>query len=121
MASWRSTGMYVDAIPPPRANVVDGMWIFKVNEPLVSPSAFKARYVARVEPEEISLPFPPGAREWHDMLRSFLADLGFRPSSADTSLFVRRVSTLFFILVYVNDLVFVTADTVALAEVKFEL
>ncbi|CAI7843516.1 unnamed protein product, partial [Closterium sp. NIES-53] len=29
MASWKSTGTYVDAVPPPRANIVDGMWIFR--------------------------------------------------------------------------------------------
>ncbi|CAI7755641.1 unnamed protein product [Closterium sp. NIES-54] len=41
------TGTYVDAVPPPRANIVDGMWIFRVKQPPVSPPAFKARYVAR--------------------------------------------------------------------------
>ncbi|CAI7750421.1 unnamed protein product, partial [Closterium sp. NIES-54] len=30
LASWRSTGTYVDVVPPPRANVVDSMWLFKV-------------------------------------------------------------------------------------------
>ncbi|CAI7856498.1 unnamed protein product [Closterium sp. NIES-53] len=29
MASWKSTGTYVDAFPPPGANIVDGMWIFR--------------------------------------------------------------------------------------------
>ncbi|CAI7931907.1 unnamed protein product, partial [Closterium sp. NIES-54] len=47
LASWRSTGTYVDAVPPPRANIVDGMWLFKVKQPLGSPPVFKARYVAR--------------------------------------------------------------------------
>ncbi|CAI7780494.1 unnamed protein product, partial [Closterium sp. NIES-53] len=47
--------------------------------------------------------------------------LGFRPSSADPSLFVRRGFILFFVLVYVNDLVFATPDIVALAEVKSKL
>ncbi|CAI7900096.1 unnamed protein product [Closterium sp. NIES-54] len=47
MASWKSTGTYVDEVPPPVANIVDGMWIFRVKRPLVSPPAFKARYVAR--------------------------------------------------------------------------
>ncbi|CAI7843550.1 unnamed protein product, partial [Closterium sp. NIES-53] len=60
-------------------------------------------------------------REWHDTLRSTIRDLGFRPSSADPSLFVRDGSTPFFILVYVNDLVFATPDRAALAEVKSEL
>ncbi|CAI7813400.1 unnamed protein product [Closterium sp. NIES-54] len=59
--------------------------------------------------------------EWHDTLRSTLRDLGFRPSFADTSLFVHAGSTPFFILVYVDDLVFATADRAALAEVKSEL
>ncbi|CAI7736817.1 unnamed protein product [Closterium sp. NIES-53] len=30
MASWKFTGTYVDAVPPPWANIVDGMWIFRV-------------------------------------------------------------------------------------------
>ncbi|CAI7793814.1 unnamed protein product [Closterium sp. NIES-53] len=47
MASWKSTGTYVDAIPPSRANIVDGMWIFRVKRPPGSPPAFKACYVAR--------------------------------------------------------------------------
>ncbi|CAI7803206.1 unnamed protein product [Closterium sp. NIES-53] len=47
MASWKSTGNYIDADPPSRANIVDGMWIFKVKRPPGSPPALKARYVAR--------------------------------------------------------------------------
>ncbi|CAI7903135.1 unnamed protein product, partial [Closterium sp. NIES-54] len=47
MASWKSTGTYVDEVPPPGANIVSGMWIFRVKRPPGSPSAFKARYVAR--------------------------------------------------------------------------
>ncbi|CAI7792727.1 unnamed protein product [Closterium sp. NIES-53] len=47
MASWKSTGTYVDAVPPSRPNIVDGMWIFRVKRPPGSPPAFKARYVAR--------------------------------------------------------------------------
>ncbi|CAI7853253.1 unnamed protein product [Closterium sp. NIES-53] len=30
MASWKSTGTYVDAVPPPGANIVSGMWIFRL-------------------------------------------------------------------------------------------
>ncbi|CAI7849633.1 unnamed protein product [Closterium sp. NIES-53] len=47
MASWKSTGTYVDEVPPPRANIISGMWIFRVKRPPGSPPAFKARYVAR--------------------------------------------------------------------------
>ncbi|CAI7848682.1 unnamed protein product [Closterium sp. NIES-54] len=46
-ASWKSTGTYVDEVPPPGANIVDGMWIFRVKRPPGSPPVFKARYVAR--------------------------------------------------------------------------
>ncbi|CAI7752003.1 unnamed protein product [Closterium sp. NIES-53] len=62
-------------------------------------------------------------REWHDTLRTTLASLGFSPSTADPSLFLRTDATLppFYILVYVDDLVFATADTKALAHVKSEL
>ncbi|CAI7883609.1 unnamed protein product [Closterium sp. NIES-53] len=47
MASWNSTGTYVDEVPPPGANIVSGMWIFRVKRPPGSPPVFKARYVAR--------------------------------------------------------------------------
>ncbi|CAI5972153.1 unnamed protein product [Closterium sp. NIES-65] len=195
MASWKSTGTYVDAVPPPGANIVSGMWIFRVKRPSGSPPVFKARYVARgfsqrqgvdyfqtFSPtpkmttlrvllhiaaqrdyelhsldfstaflqgslhEEIWLrrppgftgTFPPGTqwslqrpvyglrqapREWHDTLRTTLAALGFAPSTADPSLFLRIDTSLppFYILVYVDDLVFATADTAGLAYVKSEL
>ncbi|CAI7863477.1 unnamed protein product, partial [Closterium sp. NIES-53] len=47
MASWKSTGTYIDEVPPPGANIVSGMWIFRVKQPPGSPPVFKARYVAR--------------------------------------------------------------------------
>ncbi|CAI7774655.1 unnamed protein product [Closterium sp. NIES-54] len=195
MASWKSTGTYVDEVPPPRANIVSGMWIFRVKRPPCSPPVFKARYVAcgfsqrqgvdffqTFSPtpkmttlrvllhvaahrdyelhlldfsttflqgslhEEIWLRCPPGftgsfpagtqwslwrsvyglrqaPREWHDTLRTTLATLGFSPSTADPSLFLRTDTTLppFYVLVYVDDLVFATADTEALAYVNSEL
>ncbi|CAI7850144.1 unnamed protein product, partial [Closterium sp. NIES-54] len=64
---------------------------------------------------------PP--REWHDTLRTTLAALGFAPSTVDPSLFLRTDTLLppFYILVYVDDLVFATADTAGLAHVKSEL
>ncbi|CAI7762241.1 unnamed protein product [Closterium sp. NIES-53] len=62
-------------------------------------------------------------QERHDTLRTTLAALGFAPSSADPSLFLRTDATLllFYVLVYVDDLFFATADTEALALVKAEL
>ncbi|CAI7731161.1 unnamed protein product [Closterium sp. NIES-54] len=120
MASWKSTGTYVDAVPPPGANIVDGMWIFRVKWPPGSPPAFKARYVARGFShvhEEIWLRRPPGfigsfpagtqwslqrpvyglrqaPREWHDTLRMSLAALGFAPSTTGPSLFLRSDTSL---------------------------
>ncbi|CAI7799364.1 unnamed protein product [Closterium sp. NIES-54] len=195
MASWKSTGTYVDAVPPSQANIVDGMWIFRVKRPPGSPHAFKARYIARgfsqrqrvdyfqtFSPttktttvrvllhvaaqrdyelhsldfstafllgslhEEIWLRRPPGftgsfpagtqwslwrpvyglrqaPREWHNTLRTTLAALGFTPLTADPSLFLRTDTSLLplYFLVYVDDLVFATADTEALSLVKSEL
>ncbi|CAI7822509.1 unnamed protein product, partial [Closterium sp. NIES-53] len=188
---------YAEAItvPPSKANIVDGMWIFRVKRPPGSPPAFKARYFAQgfsqrqgvdffhtFSPtlkmttlrvllhvaaqrdykfhsldfstaflqgslhEEIWLrrppgftgSFPPGTkwslrrpvyglrqapREWHDTLRTTLAAFGFAPLTLDPSLFLRTDTSLppFYILVYVDDLVFATADTEALALVKSEL
>ncbi|CAI7808307.1 unnamed protein product [Closterium sp. NIES-54] len=195
MASWKSTGTYVDAVPPHGVNIVDGMYIFRVKQPPGSSPVFKARYVSRgfsqrqgVEffqtfsptpkmttlrvllhiaaqceyelhsldfniaflqgslHEEIWLRRPPGftgsfpagtqwslrrpvyglrqaPRVWHDTLRTTLAALGFAPSTADPSLFLRTDNSLppFYILVYVDDLVFAAADSEALALVKLEL
>ncbi|CAI5941661.1 unnamed protein product [Closterium sp. NIES-64] len=91
MDSWKSTGTYVDEVPPPGANIVSGMWIFRVKRPPGSPPVFKARYVAR----------------------------GF----TDPSLFLHTDTSLppFYILVYVDDLVFAIADTIGLAHVNSEL
>ncbi|CAI7864567.1 unnamed protein product, partial [Closterium sp. NIES-53] len=47
MASWKSTGTYIDEVPPPEANIVDDMWIFRVKRPPGSLPSFKAHYVAR--------------------------------------------------------------------------
>ncbi|CAI7904423.1 unnamed protein product [Closterium sp. NIES-54] len=47
MASWRSIGTFNNVVPPSRANIVNGMWIFRVKRPLGSLPAFKARFVAR--------------------------------------------------------------------------
>ncbi|CAI7865859.1 unnamed protein product [Closterium sp. NIES-53] len=195
MASWKSTGTCVDEVPPPGANIVDGMWIFRVKRPPGSPPPFKAHYVARgfshlqgvdyfqtFSPtskmttlwvllhvaaqrdyelhsldistaflhgslhEEIWLrrqsgftgSFPAGPQwslrwpvyglcqapcEWHGTLRTTLAALGFAPSIADPSLFLRTDTSLppFYVLVYVDDLVFATADTEALTLGKSEL
>ncbi|CAI7879517.1 unnamed protein product [Closterium sp. NIES-53] len=189
------TGTYVDEVPPPGANIVNGMWIFMVKRPPGSPPAFKARYVARgfsqlegvdffqtffptpkmttlrvllhvavqrgyelhsldfstaflqgslyeaiwlPRPRSFTGLFPEGTqwsvrrpvyglrqapRKWHDTLRTTLAALGFAPSTAHPSLFLRTHTSrpLFYVLVYVDDLAFATADTEALALVKAEL
>ncbi|CAI7756354.1 unnamed protein product [Closterium sp. NIES-53] len=55
-------------------------------------------------------------RKWNDTLRTTLAALGFTPSTADPSLFLRTNTSMlpFYVLVYLDDLVFATADTEAL-------
>ncbi|CAI7829608.1 unnamed protein product [Closterium sp. NIES-54] len=62
-------------------------------------------------------------REWHDTLRTTLAALRFAPANADPSLFLRTGTSLppFYVVVYVNDLFFATADTEALTLVISEL
>ncbi|CAI7812599.1 unnamed protein product [Closterium sp. NIES-53] len=62
-------------------------------------------------------------REWHKTVRTTLSALGFAPSTADPSLFLRTDTSLphFYVLVYVDDLVFATPDTEALTLVKTEL
>ncbi|CAI7894521.1 unnamed protein product [Closterium sp. NIES-53] len=62
-------------------------------------------------------------REWHDTLRTTLVALGFTPSTVDPSQFLRTDMSLppFYVLVYVDDLVFAIADTEAPTLVKSEL
>ncbi|CAI7805344.1 unnamed protein product [Closterium sp. NIES-54] len=62
-------------------------------------------------------------REWHDTLWTTLAALGFAPATVDPSLFLRTDTSLppFFVLLYIDDIVFATADTEALTLVKSEL
>ncbi|CAI7857088.1 unnamed protein product [Closterium sp. NIES-53] len=102
IASWKSTGTYVDEVPPPGVNKVNGMWIFRW-------SLRRPVYRLRQAP-----------REWHDTLRTTLAALGFVPSTADLSLFLRTDTSLppFYVLMYVDDLVFATANTQALTLVN---
>ncbi|CAI7736519.1 unnamed protein product [Closterium sp. NIES-54] len=59
-------------------------------------------------------------RKWHDTLRTTLAALGFAPSTTDPSLFLCTDTSLplFYVLVYVDDLVFATADIEALTLVQ---
>ncbi|CAI7896259.1 unnamed protein product [Closterium sp. NIES-53] len=157
MASWKSTGTYVDAIPPFRANIVDGMWIFRVKRPPGSPPAFKARYVARgfrhrqgVDYLQTFSPTPKmttlrvllhiaAQRDYglhsldfstaflqgslYEEIWTTLAALGFAPSTADPSLFLRTDTSVpsFYVLVYVDNLVFAAANTEALTLVKSEL
>ncbi|CAI7886675.1 unnamed protein product, partial [Closterium sp. NIES-54] len=102
------------------------------------PTGQPARGDLAAPPTWLHWSFPPGTqwslrrpvyglrqapREWHDTLRTTLAALGFAPSTADPSLFLRTDTSLppFYILVYVDDLVFATADTAGLAHVKSEL
>ncbi|CAI7760593.1 unnamed protein product [Closterium sp. NIES-54] len=166
MASWKSTGTYVDEVPPLGVNIVDGMWIFRVKRPPGSPPAFKARYIARgfsqrrgvdyfhtfsptskmttlrvllhvaaqrdyqLHSLDFSTAFLQGSL--HEEIRlcgppcftgTTLAALGFAPSTADPLLFLHTNISLppFYVLVYVDDLVFATADTEALTLVKSEL
>ncbi|CAI7813558.1 unnamed protein product [Closterium sp. NIES-54] len=148
MTSWKSTGTYVDEVPPPGANIVDGMWIFKVKRPPGSPPAFKARYVARGFTymrrsgcaahlaslsrflqvlsgafNDHSIVSGQAPREWQDTLRTTLAALGFALATADSSLFLRTDSSLppLYVLIYVDDIVFATGDTEALTLVMSEL
>ncbi|CAI7859971.1 unnamed protein product, partial [Closterium sp. NIES-53] len=171
MASWKSTSTYADEVPPPGANIVSGMWIFRgvdyfhtfsptpkmtTLQVLLHVAAqrdyelhsldFSTAFLQGSLHEEIWLrrppgftgSFPPGTqwslrrpvyglrqapREWHDTLRTTLATLGFALSTADPSLSLRTDTLLppFYILVYVNDLVFATANTAGLAHVKSEL
>ncbi|CAI7881060.1 unnamed protein product [Closterium sp. NIES-54] len=152
MASWKSTSTYVDEVPPPGANIVSGMWIFRVKRPPGSPPAFKAHYVARgfcqrqgVDFFQTFSPTPKmttlrvllhvaAQRDYE--LHSLDFSTAFLQGSLHKEIWLRRPpgftgsfsagtydTTLppFNVLVYVDNLVFATADTEALAHVKSEL
>ncbi|CAI7801390.1 unnamed protein product [Closterium sp. NIES-54] len=172
MVSWKSTGTYVDEVPPPGANIAryvargfsqrQGVDFFQTFSPtskmttlqvLLHVAAqrdyeldsldFSTAFLQGSLHEEIWLrrpsgftgSFPAGTqwslrrpvyglrqapRDLQDTLRTTLAALGFASSTADPSLFLRTDSLLppFYILMYVDDLVFATADTAGLAHVK---
>ncbi|CAI7918234.1 unnamed protein product [Closterium sp. NIES-53] len=142
MASLKSTSTYIDAVPPSWANIVDGMWIFRGVDyfQTFSPTPkmttlwvllhvaaqrdyelhsldFSTAFLQGSLHEEISLCRPPG------FTGTTLVALGFTPSTADPSLFLRTDTSLppFYVLVYVNDLVFATTDTKALILLNSEL
>ncbi|CAI7812745.1 unnamed protein product [Closterium sp. NIES-53] len=119
MASLKSTGTYVDEVLPPGANIVDGMWIFRVKRPPGSPPAFKHCFLVG-QPARGDLAAPPTWLHWVVSCRTTLAALWFSPSTADPSLFLRTNTLLppFYVLVYIDDLVFATTDTKALTIVK---
>ncbi|CAI7885740.1 unnamed protein product [Closterium sp. NIES-54] len=109
-------GTYVDEVPPLGANIGslhDEIWLRR-------PPGFTGSFPTGTQ---WSLRRPvyglcQAPREWHETLRTTLAALGFVPS-----LFLRTDTSLppFYNLMYVDDLVFATADTEALALVKSEL
>ncbi|CAI7817045.1 unnamed protein product [Closterium sp. NIES-54] len=75
------------------------------------------------QPSRGDLAAPSTWLHWVVSCGTILVAVGFAPSSADPSLFLRNDTKLppFYVLVYVDDLVFATTDTEALALVKAEL
>ncbi|CAI7785432.1 unnamed protein product [Closterium sp. NIES-53] len=140
-ASWKSTGTYVDEVPPPGANIVSGMWIFRVKRPPGSPPVFKARYVAQsfshrhgVDFFHTFSPTPKmttlrvllhvaAQRDYE--LHSLDFSTAFLQGSLDKEIWLRRppgfTGSFPAVLVYIDDLVFATTDNEALAHVKSEL
>ncbi|CAI7881688.1 unnamed protein product [Closterium sp. NIES-54] len=121
MASWKSTGTYVDAVPPPGANIMTTLRVLlhvaAHRDYELHSLDFSTAFLQGSLHEEIWLrrplgftgTFPPGTqwslrrpvyslrqapREWHDTLRTTLAALGFAPSTADPSLFLRTDTSL---------------------------
>ncbi|CAI7742733.1 unnamed protein product [Closterium sp. NIES-54] len=163
MASWKSTGTYVDELPPLGANIgVDYFQNFSPTSKMTTLRVllhvaaqrdyelhsldFSTAFLQGSLHEEIWLRHPVGStgsfpagtqwslprpvyglrqapRELQDTLRTTLAALGFAPATAEPSLFLRIDTSLlpFYVLLFVDDLVFATAHTEALTLVKSEL
>ncbi|CAI7846694.1 unnamed protein product [Closterium sp. NIES-53] len=60
-------------------------------------------------------------REWHNKVKEVLLSLDFHPSSADPTLFIRRHSEPFYILVYVDDFILVAKDSAQMTSVQAAL
>ncbi|CAI7873155.1 unnamed protein product [Closterium sp. NIES-53] len=147
MACWKSTGTYVDEVPPPGVNIVDGMWIFRVKQPPGSSPAFKARYVARGQPARGDLAAPTTWFHWVVYYKypeepppacvrsplgasqvarhtqdytcgSWVCSFYSRPVAVSTH---RHLAAALYVLVYVDDLVFAMVDTEAQTLVNSEL
>ncbi|CAI7766466.1 unnamed protein product [Closterium sp. NIES-54] len=125
MAFWKSTGTYVDEVPPLGANI--GVDFFHTFSPTPKMTTLQVLlHVASQRDYELhslnfSTAFLHGSLHKEIWLRR---PPGFTGSfHADPTLTLRTDTTLstFYVLVYVDDLVFVTADTEALALVKAEL
>ncbi|CAI7806758.1 unnamed protein product [Closterium sp. NIES-54] len=131
MASSKSTSTYVDAVPPPWANI--GVDFFQTFSPTPKMTTLRELlHVAAQRDNELhSLDFSiafsqgdlaalPTCLHWVVSCRTTLAALGFTPSTADQSLFLHTDTSLppFYVIVYVDNLVFATADTEALSLVK---
>ncbi|CAI7752162.1 unnamed protein product [Closterium sp. NIES-53] len=108
MGSWKSIGTHVNTVPLSGANIVDGMWI---SVQLSCRAACMRRSGCAAHLASLG------------RFQTTLAALGFAPPSADPSLFLCTDTSLppFYVLVYVDDLVFTTADTEALTLVKSKL
>ncbi|CAI7791780.1 unnamed protein product, partial [Closterium sp. NIES-53] len=60
-------------------------------------------------------------REWHNKVKEVLLSLDFHPSYADPTLFIRRHSEPFYILVYVDDFILVAKDSAQMTSVQVAL
>ncbi|CAI7792116.1 unnamed protein product [Closterium sp. NIES-54] len=57
-------------------------------------------------------------REWHNKVKEVLLSLDFHPLSADPTLFIRRHSEPFYILVYVDEFIFIAKDLAQMTSVQ---
>lgn len=57
-------------------------------------------------------------RAWHNTLKAELEEMGFVPSAADPSLFIKNGKNPVYLLTYVDDILVITADTTLLTATK---
>ncbi|CAI7810255.1 unnamed protein product [Closterium sp. NIES-54] len=126
MASWKSTGTYVDAVPPSGANI--GVDYFQTFSPTLKMTTLRLLLHAAAQRDyelhslDFSTAFLQGRLHEEIGLRCPPSFTGSFPA-AEPSWFLRTDTSLppFYVLVYIDDLVFATADTEALTLVKSEL
>ncbi|CAI7934593.1 unnamed protein product [Closterium sp. NIES-54] len=140
MASWKSTGTYVDPAPPSRANIVNDV---AVSGKLINKMDISTAFLNGILEEDVYMTQPPGYEDgtgrvcklkksiyglkqvprcWYEKLAAVLEEMGFRTSSCDESLLLKREGEkLVMLLIYVDDIILFSSSMKEIQNVQQQL